>query len=70
MIMISEGFFLNVLLKKIGFFIDFVSLKVQLLKTKNEKNKGFSLENFQIKKLNFLCDFSQSFPIKKPRFFS
>lgn len=44
MIMISEGFFLNVLLKKIGFFIDFVSLKVQLLKTKNKKIKllGFS----------------------------
>ena len=41
MIMISEGFFLNVLLKKIGFFIDFVSLKVQLLKTKNKKIKLF-----------------------------
>ena len=46
MIMISEGFFLNVLLKKIGFFIDFVSLKVQLLKTKSEKNQAFYLVKF------------------------
>ena len=51
MIMISEGFFLNVLLKKIGFFIDFVSYR-PFTKQKT-KNQAFYLENFQIEKLRF-----------------
>ena len=61
MIMISEGFFLNVLLKKIGFLLILLVWKYSFWKQRTKKNKGFSLENFQIKKLNFLCDFSQSF---------
>jgi len=41
--MISEGFFLNILLKKIGFFTDFVSLKVVVifLNLFLSKNPGF-----------------------------
>jgi len=48
MIMISEGLFLNVLLKKkAGFFISFVSLKVVV--KKNEKIKLFIWKIFKLK---------------------
>jgi hypothetical protein len=52
MIMISEGFFLNVLLKKNRFFL-LILLVTDLLQNKKRKNQAFYLENFQIEKLRF-----------------